>query len=241
VRGGVSTQTCHFFYHEKKFLRSGRRIVRSEKSWISDKVYHKTVGRREVLICRRTRRGSIATNIECHVMDRVFVVSPPRRRVCLFAPSLPVFPFRGSFSFFSPSPPLLLSLSPPFIPPLVLPALLLRVPSFPREPLRCPPILAWIRTGGPGTSTVSMPKSWLWAIAVSLSYISFPQTTVSYDLSPSTRRGQDQPPTTIHPTQIRPQEHHIHYRCFFCSKESYREWRQGSSPALGHCWPGALP
>jgi hypothetical protein len=28
-----------------------------------------------------------------------------------------------------------------------------------------------------------MPKSWLWAIAVSLSYISFLQTTVSYDLS----------------------------------------------------------
>ncbi len=150
---------------------------------------------------------------------------------------LPLFPFPVSLSFSSSLslPPLLLS------PPLVLSALLLRVPSFPREPLRCPPILAWIRTGGPGTSMVSMPKSWLWAIAVSMSYIFFFQTTVSYHLSPAPRRWQDQPPTTIHSKQIRPQEHHIHYWCFFCSKESYREWCQGSSPALGHCWPGALP
>jgi hypothetical protein len=168
-----------------------------------------------------------------------FVVSPPRRRVSLFAPSrLPLPSLSSRFPFLSP---LSLSLPPPFIPPLVIPALFLRVPSFLREPLRCPPILAWIRTGGPGTTTVSMPKSWLWAIAVSLSYISFLQTTLSYNLSPATRRGQDQPPATIHSKQIRPQEHHIHYRCFFCSKESYREWCQGPSPALGHCWPGALP
>jgi len=164
--------------------------------------------------------------------DRVFCGFPPGHRV------RELFPY-PRLPFLSPPPlPLPLPLS---LLSLVLPALLLRVPSFPREPLRCPPILAWIRTGGPGTSTVSMPKSWLWAIAVCLPCISFRQTIVSYDLFPATRRGQDQPPTTIHPKQIRPQEHHIHYRCFFCSKESYREWCQGSSPALGHCWPGALP
>ena len=119
-------------------------------------------------------------------MYRVFVDSRRAIGTCLFALVSPSFPFPSlspvSFSFSSPSLPL-----PPYIPPLVLPALLLRVPSFPREPLRCPPILAWIRTGGPGTSMVSMPKSWLWAIAVSLSCISFLQTIVSYDLSPPTK------------------------------------------------------
>ena len=51
-------------------------------------------------------------------------------------------------------------------------ATLLRVPSFPREPLRCLLILPWIPTGGPDSSKVSMLKSWLWAIAVSPSLFS---------------------------------------------------------------------
>jgi hypothetical protein len=109
--------------------------------------------------------------MECHVMGRVFVGFPAAPSgLSLRAQSLPL-PLSSRFTFLSP---LSLSLPPPFIPPSPprRPGAFLRVPSFPREPLRCPPILAWIRTGGPGTSTVSMPKSWLWAIAVSLSYFS---------------------------------------------------------------------
>ena len=146
----------------------------------------------------------------------------------------PSLPLPGSFSSPPSSSPSSALLSPS---PLV-PALLLRVLSFPRESLPCPPILAWISTGVPGTSTVSMPKSWLWAIAVSQP--GFFHITLSYNWSPSTRCGQDQPPTTIHSKQVRPEEHHFHHWCFFRRQEGYREWGQGSSPALGHCWPGAF-
>jgi len=116
------------------------------------------------------------------VTDRVsWVAAPwPRKGNCfnskkvdqsksllLLFPSLPRVP--------SSLPPLP---SPSSLPLLFIPhssiflALLLRVPSFPRKPQQCLPILAWIRTGPPGTSTVSMPKSWLWVIAVSLFFSS---------------------------------------------------------------------
>jgi hypothetical protein len=47
-------------------------------------------------------------------------------------------------------------------------ATLLRVPSFPREPPRCPLIPPWIPTGGPDSSKVSTLKSWSWATVVGL-------------------------------------------------------------------------
>jgi len=88
-------------------------------------------------------------------------------------------------------------------------ALLLRVPSFPRKAQQCLPILAWIRTGPPGTSTVSMPKSWLWVIVVSLFFSSLfgnpPSLTNKLSPLPSpplTRRWQDQPLTKIHSKQV---------------------------------------
>lgn len=89
-------------------------------SWISDKVYHKTVGRREELICRRTRRGSRATNIECHVMDRVCGSPAAPSGFSLRAKS-PSLPFRWLLFFLlslSSSPPLPLpSFYPPSRPP----------------------------------------------------------------------------------------------------------------------------
>ena len=100
------------------------------------------------------------------------------------------------------SSPLLPSLPSPFLFVPIFSALLLRVPSFPRILPQCLPILAWIRTGRPGTSTVSMPKSWLWVIAVSLlcpaSSITPPLITVATAVAPLSRRWQDQPVTTIH-------------------------------------------
>ena len=73
---------------------------------------------------------------------------------------------------------------------------LLHVPSFPRKSLLCPLILAWIHTGVPGTSTVSMPKSWLWAIAVSIHVIDSPLYH-----PPNLQRytqGLNAPPTCLH-------------------------------------------
>ena len=64
---------------------------------------------------------------------------------CSYPPSRP---FPGSLS---------LSLLPPFITPSLLPALLLRIPSFPHKS-SYPLILAWIHTGVLSTSIVSMPK-----------------------------------------------------------------------------------
>lgn len=99
----------------------------------------------------------------------LFLLSLPRL-------SLPLRPFPPSL----PLPPL-----PPFsllIPlPVPAPALLLRVPSFPRNPQQCLPILAWIRIGRPGTSTVSMPKSWLWVIAASIRFPALLDNTRAHD------------------------------------------------------------
>jgi hypothetical protein len=65
--------------------------------------------------------------MECHVMDRVFVVSPPRRRASVFAlVLLSSLPSPRLLFFLLPLSPLLLS--PP--PPLVLPALLFARPLF---------------------------------------------------------------------------------------------------------------
>ena len=78
-------------------------------------------------------------------------------------------------------------------------ATLLRVPSFPREPLRCLLILPWIPTGGPDSSKVSTLKSWLWATVVSFSFFSLtPISPISFS-----RCWQDQPPPKIHSKQVR--------------------------------------
>ena len=114
-------------------------------------------------------------------------------------------------------------------------ATFLRVPSFPPLPPRCPLIPPWIPTGGPDSSMVSTLKSWSWATAVRLSFFAF-----SVSLTIFSRCWQDQPPSTIHPKQVRPKEHHFHHRRILRRKEGNRKWRQSAPPTLGHCRSGAL-